>query len=285
VDDALEANHREQTAAHSSARDEAQDDYPKQASSTAASCLLQELPVVCGGSHVCRELGKKKGGVARVAASRSFRRAMVHEHTLRLHVLALLKADTHAHPRTIPATPSLSRSGSVASCMVNYHCVEVANACLESEAPSLIGLWVEHTTRRCSQHDHCTPNSPSPSTVRTAAVYVTGSPMGISSHAPFPKSPSISHGKRSIMNVSSSTKLQWPHIRCAQLTQETSTAPHGLLHEHCHSQLCDHHSTEWKTYAIAVRNERRLPSLGSSGRKRWVIQRVPLVAVCLCKTL
>ena len=54
VDDALEANHREQTAAHSSTRNEAQDDYSKQASSVAASRLLEKLPVIYGSSHVCR---------------------------------------------------------------------------------------------------------------------------------------------------------------------------------------------------------------------------------------
>jgi hypothetical protein len=51
VDDALKANHREQTAAHSCTRNEAQDDYAKQASCIPASSLLEKLPVIYGGSH------------------------------------------------------------------------------------------------------------------------------------------------------------------------------------------------------------------------------------------
>jgi hypothetical protein len=54
VDDALKANHREQAAAHGRTRNQAQDNHSKQASSISASRLLEELPVVRGGSHVCR---------------------------------------------------------------------------------------------------------------------------------------------------------------------------------------------------------------------------------------
>jgi hypothetical protein len=51
VNDTLKANHREQTAAHSCTRNEAQDDYAEQASCIPASSLLEELPVIYGGSH------------------------------------------------------------------------------------------------------------------------------------------------------------------------------------------------------------------------------------------
>jgi hypothetical protein len=51
VDDALEADHREQTAAHSCARDQGQNDNSKQASSVPARGLLEELSFLCGG-HV-----------------------------------------------------------------------------------------------------------------------------------------------------------------------------------------------------------------------------------------
>lgn len=50
VDDALEADHREQSAAHSCARNQAEDDDSKQASSIAAARLLQELTFLCS-SH------------------------------------------------------------------------------------------------------------------------------------------------------------------------------------------------------------------------------------------
>lgn len=71
VDDALEADHREQTAAHCGARNQAQDDYSKQSSRTPASGLFQELPLLCG-SHVERKVVKKRNVVAREAVSRSF---------------------------------------------------------------------------------------------------------------------------------------------------------------------------------------------------------------------
>lgn len=54
VNDALKANHREQTAAHGRTRNQAQDNHSQQASSVSASRLLEELPVIYGGSHVCR---------------------------------------------------------------------------------------------------------------------------------------------------------------------------------------------------------------------------------------
>lgn len=50
MDDALEADDGEQTAAHSGARNETQDDYAKQAPRVPAGGLLQELPFL-DGSH------------------------------------------------------------------------------------------------------------------------------------------------------------------------------------------------------------------------------------------
>ena len=54
VNDALEADHGEQTAAHSCACNQAQDDDSKQASSVPARGLLEELPFLCGG-HVWKK--------------------------------------------------------------------------------------------------------------------------------------------------------------------------------------------------------------------------------------
>lgn len=63
VDDALKANHREQTAAHSCACNQAENDYPKQASSISATRLLQELAFLCS-SHGGKRSDSKKEGVA-----------------------------------------------------------------------------------------------------------------------------------------------------------------------------------------------------------------------------
>lgn len=54
MDDALKADYGEQTTAYGGGSDEAQDNYSEQASSVAASRLLEKLPVIYGGSHVCR---------------------------------------------------------------------------------------------------------------------------------------------------------------------------------------------------------------------------------------
>jgi hypothetical protein len=56
VDDALKANHREQTTAHSGARNQAQDDDTEQAAGIGAARLLQERAFLCS-SH-----GEKKEG-------------------------------------------------------------------------------------------------------------------------------------------------------------------------------------------------------------------------------
>ena len=51
VDDALKANHREQTAADGGARDQNEDNDSEQAASVWAARLLQELALLCS-SHV-----------------------------------------------------------------------------------------------------------------------------------------------------------------------------------------------------------------------------------------
>ena len=54
MDDALKADYGEQTTAYGGGSDEAQDNHPEQASCVAAGRLLEQLPVIYGGSHVCR---------------------------------------------------------------------------------------------------------------------------------------------------------------------------------------------------------------------------------------
>ena len=54
MDDALKADYGEQTTAYGGGSDEAQDNNPEQASSIAAGRMLEQLPVIYGGSHVCR---------------------------------------------------------------------------------------------------------------------------------------------------------------------------------------------------------------------------------------
>lgn len=57
VDNALEADHREQTAAHSCTCDQTQNNNAKQASSVPARGLLEELPFLCGGHIWEKESG------------------------------------------------------------------------------------------------------------------------------------------------------------------------------------------------------------------------------------
>jgi hypothetical protein len=64
VDDALKANHREQTAAHCGACNQAEDNHPQQAARVAAARLLQELALLCS-SHGGKRGGGLKEGVAR----------------------------------------------------------------------------------------------------------------------------------------------------------------------------------------------------------------------------
>lgn len=77
VDDALKANHREQTAAHSCARNQNEDNYSKQASSIWAARLLQELAFLCSSHGEKKVDNEKEGVVARKAASRSSWRAIM----------------------------------------------------------------------------------------------------------------------------------------------------------------------------------------------------------------
>lgn len=60
MDDALKANHREQTAADGGARDQNEDNNSEQAASVGPARLLQELALLCS-SH---------GGKRRVIAKR-----------------------------------------------------------------------------------------------------------------------------------------------------------------------------------------------------------------------
>lgn len=55
MDDALEADNREQTTAHCGAGDQAQNDHSEQASSIGAAQLLQEGAFLCSG-HVGRRV-------------------------------------------------------------------------------------------------------------------------------------------------------------------------------------------------------------------------------------
>jgi hypothetical protein len=86
VDDALEADDGEQTAAHSCARDQAQDDDPEQASSIGAGDLLQEGVSLCS-SHVDERGGGsgKVVAVARKAASRSSSKAPCYKVAFAIH--------------------------------------------------------------------------------------------------------------------------------------------------------------------------------------------------------
>lgn len=62
VNDALEADHGEQTAAHSGTCDQAQNDDAKQASSVPARGLLEELPFLCVG-HVWKKESERESKV------------------------------------------------------------------------------------------------------------------------------------------------------------------------------------------------------------------------------
>jgi hypothetical protein len=64
VDDALEADHREQTAAHGGTRDQAQDDDAQQAPRVGARRLLQETAFLCS-SHVEEKKGERGRAVVR----------------------------------------------------------------------------------------------------------------------------------------------------------------------------------------------------------------------------
>jgi hypothetical protein len=56
VDDALKANHREQTAAHCGAGNEAEDNDSEQAPRVGAARLLQELAFLCSSHGAKREV-------------------------------------------------------------------------------------------------------------------------------------------------------------------------------------------------------------------------------------
>ena len=107
MDDALKANHGEQSTAHSRASNQAEDNHPQQTAGVRAARLLQELTFLCSSHGVGRSGIGVKRKVVVAAASRSLRWRAIHGSRC---------PECTANRRQVSPTPPLSpRQGLVSS--------------------------------------------------------------------------------------------------------------------------------------------------------------------------